>query len=146
MGTSESQPNGGTNFLRNLDKMLETHPEFPALERSALLDCLRACYDCAQACNACADACLGEPDPKAMARCIRLNQDCSNVCEATGKILARQTAFDPNMANAILQACVAACRLCGDECAKHAAKMQHCRVCADACRTCERACQTLLAA
>jgi hypothetical protein len=81
-----------------------------------------------------------------MVRCIRLNLDCANICEATGKILSRQTAFEPAMAQAILQACVAACRLCGDECERHAQAMEHCQICAEACRRCEQACQRLLAA
>ena len=36
---------------------------------------------------------------------------------------------------------IAACRLCAEECERHAAKMQHCRICGEACRRCERACQ-----
>jgi Domain of Unknown Function (DUF326) len=41
---------------------------------------------------------------------------------------------------------VAACRSCGDECERHAAMHEHCRVCAEACRRCEQACNELLAA
>ena len=136
----------GAGFLGHVQQMLQTHPGKSTLDRTALLDCIQACFDCAQACIACADACLGEQDPKPMVRCIRLNQDCANVCEAAGKILTRQTAFERTMAQAVLQACQTACKLCGDECAQHAQKMEHCRVCAEACRRCEDACKKLLAA
>lgn len=145
MASVTSGTNGGSAFLGHVEQMLKTHPGQPGLDRTALLECIQACFDCAQACISCADACLAEADVKMMVRCIRLNQDCANVCEATGKILSRQTAFDPAMARAVLQACLAACKLCGDECARHAKMMAHCKVCEDACRRCEQACTKLLA-
>jgi hypothetical protein len=124
--------------------MIRSHPQ-PVIANDALLTCIRACFDCAQACTACADACLGETDPKSLARCIRLDLDCADLCDATGRIVSRQTAFERHMVTAGLQACAISCRLCGDECERHAAHgMEHCRVCADACRTCEQACRALV--
>ena len=38
-----------------------------------------------------------------------------------------------------------ACRACGDECEKHAAHHEHCRLCAEVCRRCEQACRDLAA-
>jgi hypothetical protein len=82
-----------------------------------------------------------------LARCIRLDLDCADVCDATGKILSRQTAFEPQMARAALDACAQACRLCGEECEQHAEHgMEHYRICAEACRRCESACNNLLSA
>ena len=127
-------------------KMIQTNPSGAAVDAATLVECIEACFDCAQACTACADACLGEEDPKAMARCIRLDLDCAEVCDATGRILSRQTAFEPEMARAILEACARACRLCGDECEQHAEHMEHCGICAQACRRCESACNNLLSA
>ena len=46
----------------------------------------------------------------------------------------------------LLQACVAVCKSCGDECEMHAQMHAHCRVCAEACRRCEEACRNLLGA
>ena|SRR5215207_7631714 len=79
-------------------RMIETNPSDPAVDAEALVECIDACFDCAQACTACADACLGEEDVQMLTRCIRLDLDCANVCAATGKILSRQTAFEPQMA------------------------------------------------
>ena len=146
MANVETRRADDRGFLGHVQQMLQTHPGRPALDRDALLQCIQACFDCAQSCISCADACLGEKEPSALVRCIRLNQDCANICEMTGKILSRQTAFEPAMARAVLQTCVAACRLCGDECERHAQVMAHCRVCAEACRRCEQACQSLVAA
>ena len=74
--------------------------------------------------------------------------NCSDVCATTGRIVSRQTEFEPAMVRAALQACAEACRLCGEECEHHATEMnmEHCRVCAEACRRCERACSDALSA
>ena len=126
-------------------RMLETNPSGAAVDAAALVECIEACFDCAQACTACADACLGEDDPKSLVRCIRLNLDCTDICEATGKILSRQAAFEPQMVRGALQTCAQAARLCGDECENHAQHgMEHCRICAEACRRCESACNNIV--
>lgn len=143
---AQVQGSGGQPFLGHVQQMLQTHPSQPALERTALLECIQACYDCAQTCIACADACLGEENVSWLVRCIRLNQDCADLCATTGKVLSRQTAFEPALGRAVLQACQAACRLCAEECDRHAKRMAHCRECADACRRCESACARTLQA
>src|SRR5919107_394823 len=66
--------------------------------------------------SAAVDACLGEDEPKSLARCIRLNLDCADMCDATGRIFSCQTAFEPQMARAALQACAEACRHCQQAC------------------------------
>jgi len=126
--------------------MLEINPSGVPVDAAALVECIEACFDCAQACTACADACLGEQDIQMMVRCIRLDLDCAEECDVTGRVLSRQTAFEPEMARAVLEACVRACRVCGDECEQHVEHMEHCQVCAEACRRCETACNNLLSA
>ncbi len=126
-------------------RMIQTNPSKVQVDERTLAECIQACFDCEQACTACADACLGEEQIEMLIRCIRLNLDCADVCDATGKIVSRQTAFEPVMVQAMLRACAEACRLCGDECAMHAQHgMEHCRVCAEACRRCEQACNQLV--
>ncbi len=123
------------------ERMIQSNPTQTMLDPAALAECIRACLDCSQACTACADACLGEQDVQMLVRCIRLDLDCADVCAATGNVLSRQTATDPAMLRAVLEAC----GLCGDECEQHAQHgMQHCAVCAEACRRCEQACNPLL--
>jgi hypothetical protein len=118
----------------------------PYVDETALVECIRACFDCAQACTADTDADLAEPQVQAMIRCIRLCLDCADVCLATGKVLSRQTAFDPATARADLQACALSCKVCGDECELHAKHgFAHCGTCMEACRRCEQACNTVLA-
>jgi hypothetical protein len=51
---------------------------------------------------------------------------------------------DAGVTKPLLQACVATCKSCGDECERHAQHYEHCRVCEQACRRCEQACRELL--
>ena len=78
-------------------------------------------------------------------QCIRLNMDCADVCAATAAISNRRTGSNETVIRAMLDACVTACRLCGEECERHAAKHEHCRICAESCRECAAACQEALA-
>jgi hypothetical protein len=127
-------------------QMLDTHPRGPQRDRDALAACIQACYDCAQSCTACADACLGEDGVGELVRCIRLNLDCFDTCVTTGNILSRQTEPEWSLVRAQLEACATACRICAEECERHAGHHEHCRVCAGSCRRCEEACRSLLRA
>ena len=125
--------------------LIQNNPSKPSLDASALTECIQACFDCAQACTADADANLAERHLQAMLRCTRLCLDCADMCLATGRILSRQTAYEPTVTRAVLESCVQICRVCGDECEEHARHgMAHCQTCAEACRRCEKACNTLL--
>ena len=130
----------------HIQQMLETHPRKGMVTGGELAACIEACYGCAQTCTACADACLGEQDLAMLVRCIRLNLDCATICYTTGEVLSRQTEPDMEIIRAQLEACAAACRVCGAECEKHAHHHQHCAVCAESCKQCEQACNALLGA
>ena len=123
-------------------EMLASSPALiPGVDVGVLTDAVLATFDCAQTCTACANACLAEPHVQDLVRCIRHNLHCADLCDTTGRLMSRQE--NPELARAILQACILACRLCAEECARHT-DMEHCRVCAEACRQCELACQNLL--
>ena len=126
------------------EQMLNDHPNITDKVDAALVECIEACFECAQACSACADACLAEGDVAELRECIRLNLDCADVCEATGRLLTRRTAESADLRQAMLAACLVACRTCGDECERHSAHHRHCATCAEACRRCQRACSALL--
>ncbi|MDP9417351.1 MAG: four-helix bundle copper-binding protein [Actinomycetota bacterium] len=125
--------------------MLETYPKDINLDRGTLAAAIEALAACSQACTACADACLSEDMVAELTKCIRTNLDCADICATTARVLSRHTGYDANITRSLLQACAAACKSCGDECAHHAGMHEHCRVCSDACRACEQACQNLLA-
>ena len=127
-------------------EIIELHPQPTSLDREALVRCITECTDCAEACTSCADADLAEPDVQDLARCIRLCLDCSDICTTTARVATRQTTTDLSVLRAVVEACLASCRVCGDECERHASHHEHCRVCAESCRRCEDACRGLLAA
>ena len=102
--------------------------------------CLAACQACATACLHCAVSCLGEPDPSPMRRCIALDLDCADACRLTAAYLARDSA---HLGDAC-ELCAHLCRVCAEECGKHA--HPHCQDCAAACRACASACREMAAA
>jgi hypothetical protein len=107
--------------------------------------CIDACFGCVETCTACADACLSERDVSHLVSCIRLNLDCAAVCNATGSIMSRANkAGHRQLLEAQLANCIAFCRACGAECARHAEMHRHCHVCAEACTACAEACNDML--
>lgn len=125
-------------------EMLETYPRSMNLDRALLASAIESIVECSQACTACADACLSEEMVADLRKCVRTNMDCADVCDATARVLSRHTGYDANISRALLEACIAACKACGDECEQHASMHEHCRVCGEACRACETACRELL--
>jgi hypothetical protein len=126
--------------------MMQTYPAEINLDRDLLARTVDALVECSQACTACADACLSEDMVAELRKCIRTNLDCADICATTARVLSRHTGYDANTTRAQLEACVQACRSCGDECSAHAEMHEHCKVCAESCRRCEQACTELLAA
>jgi hypothetical protein len=124
--------------------MLEAYPKSMNVDRALLARVIESIVECSQACSACADACLSEDSVAELRKCVRTNLDCADVCDATARVLSRHTGYDANISRALLEACIAACKACGDECERHASMHEHCRVCAEACRACEAACRELL--
>lgn len=137
---------GESTIMANAREMLDTYPRSFNVDATMLADAIEALIACANTCTQCADACLSEQDVASMVKCIRLNLDCADVCMATSRVISRQTEYDANVSRPLLEACIAACKSCGDECSSHAEHMAHCKVCADSCRRCEDACRALLAA
>ncbi|CAN5610349.1 four-helix bundle copper-binding protein [soil metagenome] len=123
------------------EAMIATHPHVHGKVDGSLVRCIERCFDCAQTCVSCADACLGEAMVADLRQCIRLDLDCADVCSATGSVASRRTGVNGDVVRRLIDACAEACRLCAEECERHADHHDHCRVCAEACRLCERACR-----
>ena len=125
-------------------QLLDSYPGTLNADAGMLAATIDALSDCAQACNADNAADLGEQNVTEMVKCIRLCLDCVDVCTATAGVVSRQTDHDASITRPLLEACVATCKSCGDECGRHAQHHEHCRVCEQACRRCEQACRELL--
>ena len=129
--------------MRPTCQMIATHPA-QSNEPGSLIACIEACFDCDQACTTCADACLHDEAVADLRRCIRMNLDCADVCATLGRALSRASNPDGTLIRSLVQACIDACKACGDECRRYARLHEHCEHCADACATGERACRTVL--
>jgi hypothetical protein len=126
-------------------EILALHPVPASDARDALLDCVEECLVCGASCSACADASLSEDDVQAMIRVIRLCLDCADTCDATARIAVRQTRPDIGLIRSVVEACATACLACAEECDRHAAHHEHCRLCAEECRRCKAACDAVVA-
>ena len=132
--------------LPAVEAMLQSHPVRPA-HADTISRCIEACFGCVGTCTACSDACLSERHVEEFLACIRVNLDCAAICNATGAVVARSKAgASRQVLESQLTVCIAACRVCEDQCRRHAAMHEHCRVCADACVSCAKACTDMLAA
>ena len=125
-------------------QMLSAYPHQSRIDAGVLAGAIDALSDCVQACTADVDADLGESDLADMVRCVRLCVHCTDVCAATLGVVSRPAEYDANVTKPLVEACVAICKSCADECERHAEMHAHCRLCGDACRRCEQACHKLL--
>jgi hypothetical protein len=125
-------------------EMISSHPHVHGDTSDALIACIDECFACAQSCTVCADACLGEEMVSDLTQCIRRNLDCADICLAAGAMASRRTGSNIEVLRAAIAACGEACRVCGEECARHADMHEHCRICADACQACHEACRKAL--
>ncbi len=128
----------------NTQSMLEKHPKPMNVDLAAVTKVIDSAFECAQICTSCADACLSEEMVAELRYCIRRNLDCADICDTTARVLSRQTEPEMTLLRVQLEACMTACKLCGDECEKHKDMHAHCQVCMESCRSCEAACEALL--
>jgi len=128
----------------DVSELLATHPRASKVDREALALCIAECYDCACSCTICVDADLAEKQVADMRRCVRLCLDCADVCIATGRMVSRQTEYEPEAARVQVESCRQSCATCAEECGRHAQHHEHCTLCAETCRRCEAACDALL--
>lgn len=131
--------------MSNAAAMIDSYPGTMNLDKALLARAIDEALTCSQTCSACADACLSEDMIAELGKCVRTDLDCADLCATTARVLSRHTGYDANITRDQLQACITACKSCGDECEQHGGMHEHCRICAEACRACERACRDLLA-
>jgi hypothetical protein len=127
----------------SVQEMLGAHPTASG-DDQLLIRCIEECLACTQTCTSCADSSIAADDVDPLRLSIRLCLDCADVCDATGRIATRLTGRQSAPIATVLEACVDACRRCGDECEKHAKHHEHHRLCAEECRRCEAACRALI--
>lgn len=124
--------------------MIATHPDVRGNTNDALIGFIDTAAQCATVCRICADSCLAEDEIEMLRQCIRLDLDCADVCDAAARLAARRTGGNEQLIRRMLAVCLEACRMCAQECRRHARHHDHCRICADACDDCAEACEDAL--
>ena len=126
--------------------MFRTHPAPASDAGEEAFALVQAAAECAYCCTTCADACLQEEHVAELRKCIRLNQDCAEICSTTALLISRPGEQDRPALRAQLEACIAICRACAEECERHAGMHEHCAICAECCRACAEACERMAGA
>jgi hypothetical protein len=121
-------------------EMIKEHPDVGSDFNPDLAQAVKHAMYCAAICNSCADACVAEPMD--MAECIRKCMDCADLCQAVSRVAARRTGGNTVVIKSLLEACIIACKVCAEECARH--DHAHCRRCERMCRECMEDCVTAL--
>ena len=129
------------NTVGSMTEILSTHPSKDTFDLPQLRAAIDAASRCASSCSTCADACLHGEHVEHMVRCIDLDLQCAAICRTTAEILSRPGP-DGDSWRAIVEACIAVCRECAQECGQH--DHEHCQMCARDCTDCADACQALL--
>src|SRR5260370_7805643 len=107
-------------------QLLDSYPRTFNIDAAVLAATIDALSDCAQACTADADDDLSEPNVAELVKCIRMCLDCADICSTTAGVTSRQTDFDASVTMPLLEACIASCKSCPDECRRHPTLPAHC--------------------
>ncbi|WP_029150126.1 hypothetical protein [Microbacterium indicum] len=98
--------------------------------------------------QACMDACSAAE--QAMTICSTQMMDCApacmngaDMCHTMMRAMMRMDGVTPGAMMSMLDACIAMCQVCMDECAAHAAESEICAMCAQACQACMDSCMAM---
>jgi fructose/tagatose bisphosphate aldolase len=109
-------------------------PGMNTIDMEVLQACIDACAACEQACAVCAVQEMS---------CAPACMNCADMCHTMMRALLRMQGMTPAAMMSMLDACIAVCEMCEDECLEHAAHSVVCEMCAQACRACADACMAL---
>lgn len=109
-------------------------PGMATMDMALLQACMDACAACEQACTVCAAQMLD---------CAPTCMNCADMCNTMLRAMLRTSGMTPPVMVAMLDACIAMCQLCMDECMRHADMSEVCRMCAQSCQACMDACMAL---
>jgi hypothetical protein len=65
------------------------------------------------------------------------------MCNTMMRSMMRMQGMTPAVMMSMLDACIAMCQMCMDECMAHADDSDVCRMCAQACQACMNACMAV---
>ena len=78
-----------------------------------------------------------------MMDCAPACMNCADMCNTMLRAMLRMSGMTPAVMVSMLEACIAMCQLCMDECMRHAEMSEVCRMCAQSCQACMDACMAM---
>ncbi|MBF9336156.1 hypothetical protein G3N30_07930 [Microbacterium lacticum] len=108
-----------------------------AMDMAMMQACMDACAACEQACTVCSTQLMD---------CATSCMNGADMCGTMMRTMLRMQGMTPPVMMAMLDACIAMCQMCEDECRAHAEMSPVCAMCADACRACMEACMAVKSA
>ena len=117
-------------------------PSATGADMATMQECIEACQACSMVATMCADACAGMDG---LGRCSSTCMNMADMATTMMQMMLRPMAHDMTVMRSMLEACVAMCRACIDECAMHADHHEPCRICMMACENMRDACESRMA-
>jgi len=114
-----------------MSKDMKMMPGMDAMDMSLMQACMDACSACEQACTVCSTQ---------MMSCAPACMNCADMCNTMMRAMMRMQGMDSASMMAMLDACIAMCKMTMDECMEHADHSDVCKMCAQACKACMDAC------
>jgi len=125
-----------------MSKMMGSMPSSTmGMDMMSMQDCIEACDAVAMAATMCADADMAA----GMGRCASMCMNMADVATTMMRMMMRPMAHDAMAMKSMLEASMAMCQACMDECMQHADTMECCRICMMACENMKSACMAVMA-
>lgn len=99
---------------------------------------LEACLDACSACEQASIVCSMEMTP-----CAPACMNCAAMCNTMMNCMLRMQGMTREVTMSMLDATIATCQMCMDECMAHAEDSEVSRMCAQSCKACMDACMAL---
>ena len=117
-----------------MSKDMMSMPGMVSMDMSVMQACMDACSACEQACTVCSTQ---------MMSCATSCMNCADMCNTMMRAMMRPQGMTPASLMSMLDACIAMCQTCMDECMKHADHSEVCKMCAQSCKACMDACMAV---
>ena len=117
-----------------MSKDMMSMPGMETMDMSVMQACMDACSACEQACTVCSTQ---------MMSCAPACMNCADMCNTMMRSMMRMQGMDQPSMMAMLDACIAMCQKCMDDCMEHAAHSEVCKMCAQSCQACMDACMAM---
>lgn len=122
------------SMMDAMSQGMKSMPGMEMMDVAIMQACMDACSACEQACTVCS---------MQMMDCAPSCMNCADMCNTMMRSMMRMQGMDAASMMAMLDACIAMCQKCMDDCLAHAAHSEVCRMCAQACQACMDSCMEM---